>query len=329
MGKNEPQTPLIPPASGDIALLEVELPSSDIEAMPADKILGPASVEDAAFEDVLQLISGENTTTSRSAPARAPAPAAPQADEPAGAIPKIVVSAPPPIPPLAAFSPPPPSAPPVAAHRVASRHGRHDDTVLLITRKAIYAQAALVGGLLMLAFVAGLIIGRSSRSTAKAAADGKGASAEPVPLEGYVLYSLSPGQSVPDNGATVIALPGGKTPTRKISARGLRPGNGDDLSALPAADHLRSLGGTVARTDNTGQFQLVVPRPGNYSLLIVSHRATRPDGQPVARADLDELGRVFTSPNELIGQNRYAILSQRLAGAPRPITHEFGPIDKD
>jgi hypothetical protein len=327
VGTNEPETPIVPPASGDIAPLEVASHSPGAEAVQADKIIGTPSVEDAAFDDVLQLISGEGTTTSHIA--LAPAPAAKKVEEFAGSTPTIVVSAPPPIPPIVALNPPPLSAPPVSARGAAARHVRRDDTVLLVTRKAVYAQAALVGGLVMLAFVAGLVIGRSSRSTAKVAADGKSASAEPVPLEGYVLYSLSPGQSLPDNGATVIALPGGKTPAQKISTRGLRPGDRDDLSALPAADNLRSLGGTVARTDNTGQFQLVVPRPGNYSLLIVSHRLARPDGETVARADLDELGRVFTSPSDLVGQNRYAILSQRLAGAPRPITHEFGPIDKD
>ena len=327
VGMSEPPAPLDPPASGDIALLEVAPPSPHMEAVSNDKIIGGISLSDAAFDDVLQLISND-IKPARRAPAPAAAPVAPLAEERPGEAPTVSVPVPPPIPPVVSFKPPPSSAPPVG-RGVGARHGRHDASVLLITRKSVYAQAALVGGLVMLAFLAGLMIGRSSRSTAKVAADGKSSSAEPVPLEGYVLYSLSPGQSLPDNGATVIALPGGKAPTQKISARGLRPGDRDDLSALPAADHLRSLGGTVARTDNTGQFQLVVPRPGNYSLLIVSHQATRPEGQTVALADLGELGRIFTSPNELIGQKRYAVLSQRLAGAPRPITHEFGPIDKD
>ncbi|HVX12541.1 MAG TPA: hypothetical protein VHC22_15275 [Pirellulales bacterium] len=196
-----------------------------------------------------------------------------------------------------------------------------------MTRKAVYAQAALAAGMVLLAFVAGFAVGRSGRpvgksSTARAAAD------EPVPLDGYVLYALTPGESLPDEGATVMALPVGKKADPKISARGLRPGDDDDLSETPAAEALRSLGGAVARTDSSGQFQLVVPRPGEYSLVLLSHRANRPGGQPIAANDRDELGRVFASPKELIGDKRYSITSRRLAGAPPAFTHEFEPTDK-
>jgi hypothetical protein len=198
--------------------------------------------------------------------------------------------------------------------------------VLLITRKTVYAQAALMGGLVLLAFVAGFAIGRSGRSVTKSST--ARAADEPVPLEGYVLYALTPGESLPDAGATVMALPVGKKADPKIGARGLRPGDNDDLSQVPAAEALRSLGGAVARTDSSGQFQLVVPRAGEYSLILLSRRANRPEGEPIAMSDRDELGRVFASPKELVGEKRYSITSRRLAGAPAALTHEFEPTDK-
>jgi hypothetical protein len=208
------------------------------------------------------------------------------------------------------------------------RRGRHDEgAVLLITRKAVYAQAALIGGMLLLAFVAGFIIGRSGHVESKTTAE-RAVAGDPVALDGHVLYSLTPGDSLPDAGATVIALPAGKKAEQKIAARGLRPGDDDDLSAAPAAEALRSLGAAVAKTDSSGQFQLVVPRPGDYSLVILSHRANRPDGQTIAMSDQEELSHVFASPKELIGQKRYTIASRRLAGAPPAFTHEFGPTDK-
>ncbi len=45
-------------------------------------------------------------------------------------------------------------------------------------------------------------------------------------------------------------------------------------------------------------------------------------------SDRDELGRVFASPKELVGEKRYSITSRRLAGAPAAFTHEFEPTDK-
>lgn len=184
-----------------------------------------------------------------------------------------------------------------------------------------------MAGIVPLAFFAGYSIGHSGRAASKSATDR--AAAEAVALEGYVLYSLTPGESLPDAGATVIALPVRAKADAKIAARGLRPGDEDDLLALPAADALRSLGAAVARTDNSGQFQLVVPRPGNYTLVVLSHRAERPEGHTMSPGDQQELSRVFASPGELIGQKRYTITSRRLAGAPPVFTHEFGPTDKE
>jgi hypothetical protein len=288
----------------------------------------PALAADAAFDDVLRLLTENEPSLPKAATAvMQPAPPSPPPAQLAPAMP--AVTAPPPIPPLLAIDARLPSPPPVTARGAAPRRGRRDDgSVLLITRKALYAQAAIVGTLVLIAFFAGLTIGRSGRSAARSAAETKANSGEPVSLDGHVLYSLSPGHSLPDMGAIVLALPKGKQPDRKIAARGLRPVDNDDLSVVPAVEDLRTMGAAVARTDDAGEFQLVAPRPGDYTLVILSHRTERPEGRTIAMADQEELGRVFASPGELIGQQRYAILSRRLAGAPSHLTHEFGPVDK-
>ncbi|HQU46427.1 MAG TPA: hypothetical protein PK867_26710 [Pirellulales bacterium] len=206
------------------------------------------------------------------------------------------------------------------------RGQRQPGPVLLLTRKAVYAQAAVMAGMMLLAFLAGWLIGRGSQPKARTApAEPAG---EPVALEGRVLYSLSPGQSLADERAVVIALPAGKKPAKKIAARGLRPADEDELNAAPSADALRALGGSIARVDESGQFQLVVPRPGNYWLLIISHLASRPDELAIAMSDVKELSGYFASPSELIGQQRYSLSSRRLSGAPPSMVQEFGPTDK-
>lgn len=176
-------------------------------------------------------------------------------------------------------------------------------------------------GLLIIAFLAGLFIGRShtpvSTTTNRPAAD------EPVPLDGRVLYAFSPGESLPDGGAMVIALPADRQIDAKITASGL--GAADDE---PGTETLRRLGGALAKTDDDGQFQLVVPRTGDYSILIVSQHANRPDDIEIALADSQVLDHYFDDPPTLIRQHRYALMKRRLSGAPQPLTQEFGLTDK-
>ena len=245
--------------------------------------------------------------------------------------PPIVTGGPPPVPPVSDSNPlgevriSEVTSPPLASRSVTGRPLRQvDGTVRLTARGTVYAQAGVVAGLALLAFLAGLLIGRATRPPVEVTA--ASISTEPVALEGHVLYALSPGESLPDAGSTVIALPPDKKPDRKIAARGLRAGDEDDLDA--AADALRAIGAAVARADDAGQFQLLVPRPGNYSLVIISNHANRPDGLTVALADAEELSQYFSSPAELIGQKRYAVSVRKLSGAPPPMIHEFGPTDK-
>jgi hypothetical protein len=206
-----------------------------------------------------------------------------------------------------------------------TRRGKHaDGQVLVVSRQAVYAQAGLMAGLLIVAFLAGLFVGRGSRD-GKSATTAEKVVAEPVALGGHVLYALSPGDSLPDEGAVVIALPSDKKPDVKLAARGLRA---DDETDLDAEAALSEIGAAMARSDARGQFQLVVPHPGNYAVLMISSHATRPDGVTLPMADGEELSRYFASPNQLIGQKRYALISRRLGGSPAPLTHEFGLTDK-
>lgn len=338
---NQAESQAAPAAPATDEVATAAAPEAALPALPESPVDPPEKGDfqeliSTAFDDVQHLITEQETGGAAEA-AMAPPPIAPPVmtpvTPPAAAPVEAALSAPvapPPIPPATAATIEPrlPSVSSTASRRPAARRGRHDDgVVLLLSRQAVYAQAALAGGLALLAFLAGLTMGRASRPVQKSES-GSPAASEPVPLEGYVLYSPSSGNTMPDAGAIIIALPAGKAPAEKIAASGLRPGDGDDLSAVPAVDELRAIGGAIARADQRGQYQLVVPRPGDFSILIVSRRAKRGSERTIAMADQQALARVFASPSDLIGQQRYAIISRRLAGAPPPYNHEFGPTDK-
>ena len=308
---------VVPPAStvapptpaGPFPVGEVKIETTIGATSTANRSFLP---EAGAFDDIPALISEPIATPATVA---APPPIVPTPPPLAGRSPSATAD-------IGGFVPPPITA----RQPVARRARKQDGTVLLITRQAVYAQAGLVAGLVLLAFIAGLLIGRGSRPAAKVAAPS--AAAEPVALDGHVLYALSPGASLPDAAAIIIALPADKKPAHKIAARGLRAGDDDDLDASPSAEALRTIGAAVVRSNDSGQFELVVQRPGDYSLLIISHHASRPEGSTIALADAEELSQYFASPKELIGQQRYALIAMRLAGAPPAFTHEFGPTDK-
>jgi DNA-directed RNA polymerase subunit RPC12/RpoP len=312
-------------SSGTMHLSASTIPAAKASspAISAPAVVPPLANEIGAFDDIPALIGEAETVAAATGTAGPALPAAP----------------PPPPPPLPTeavsefqFTESIPSATTrLAQTRSAAsrftqiRRGRQTDgKVLLVTRQAVYAQAGLMAGLLIVAFLAGLLVGRGSRDDKSAPMPEK-VVAEPVALSGHVLYALSPGDSLPDEGAVVIALPSDRKPDVKIAAHGLRA---DDATDLDAEAALSEIGAAMARSDARGQFQLVVPRPGNYAVLMISSHATRPDGVTLPMADGEELSRYFASPNQLIGQKRYALISQRLTGAPAPLTHEFGPTDK-
>lgn len=323
------------PQAASAGLSDASLPLAAASPPPAPPTTtveaGPAPFELNFFDDVLQLIDEKPQHVSAASPAVAanvpPVVAPPPINVVADSGSVTTVAGPPPIPPAVLPAVSGVSIQPPLVRSTTVRHvPKQPSQVLVRAREAFNVRNGLVTGLVVSAFVAGWLAGRTSQP--------KGSSpvveppGEPVPLEGRVLYSLSPGHSLSDKHAMVIALPAGKKPAKKIDVRGLQPADEDDLDALPAGDALRSLGGMAVRADEQGGFVLVVPRPGNYWVLIISRHASRPEELALGISDAKELSEYFTSPNELIGQRRYSLSSRRLAGSPSKLVHEFGPTDK-
>lgn len=213
--------------------------------------------------------------------------------------------------PPAAF--PPSAAPPPVTVRPASPSG---EAMLLVSRRAVYAQGVLLLAVAVGAFAAGYLIGRARGPLPVA-----DAAAEPVVLEGNVVYAAAPGRFEPDADAVVLALPTAAPPRSKLPAAGFRPGDEAAAAALAALDEL---GGAYARADPDGEFHLVLPGPGEYLLVWISRHADRDGRQPIRDGDAGRLSVYFEQPGELIGRQQYELLVRGLEGLPERFTQRFG-----
>lgn len=292
------------------------------ESAPAPTMPGsaapdsPVFPEAVVFDDIPDLIAMIDSmpVASSTAPAvpptsEAPATVAPPAPPALGEI--LLPSAPQLVP-----------SPPVSSVRSTGpgRRGRDNDAMLLVSRKAVYAQAALMAVVALAALAAGYLIGRGARTTAPSSDEV--AAGDPVALEGHIGYTFASDASEPDAGAVVAVLPAKKQPARKLEASLFRPGAADETT-VTAREAVETLGGALAKAGDDGHFQLVVPRPGDYFLLIVSRHAERQKDQPISAKHLAKLAAYFDSPADMIADKRYAWLSRQLTGAPPPVRHEF------
>ena len=138
-----------------------------------------------------------------------------------------------------------------------------------------------------------------------------------------MIYSVAPGQYKPDAGAVAIALPVDRHPPEKLPSVGLRPDD-EESQWAPMANALAGFGAALARTNDEGDFQLVVPKPGEYHLLLLSRHAKRPAGEAIEKAVLDELAAYFADGAGLVGAGKYAWSRRRLSNAGAPLNYDFG-----
>lgn len=118
-----------------------------------------------------------------------------------------------------------------------------------------------------------------------------------------------------------------KTPAEKLPAAGLRAGEAEDSHWAPLANPLAAFGGALARANDEGDFQLVVPQPGDYYLLIVSRHAKRPAAKGIDKEELSRLAFFIADGAGLIGPDKY-VLIRRLSGVPAPLNQDFGADGK-
>ncbi len=184
---------------------------------------------------------------------------------------------------------------------------------ILFPRRMLYVEAVLYVTLAATAFGLGYLAGRGGSSAAK-----EDANLQMRGLDGKVLLVEGSGAKRGDAGAVVIVLPADKPPV-KMPLDGLRLTDpGDARSAA-----LSKFGGAAARADASGAFALSVPVAGRYHILILSRQATRPPDKQPDPSEIEEIGKYFDSPADLLQHCSYQWLTKDGNRSPGPIDVEF------
>jgi hypothetical protein len=192
--------------------------------------------------------------------------------------------------------------------------------MLLLSRRGVYLQGAILAAVALVAFLAGLAIGYGVAPTAPA----EGA-AEPAVVQGMVQYADRHGQLHADHGAIVVVIPDEAIPDPKLPAARLRPAT--VVAAPPAAalEALDRVGGAYARAAGDGAYRVTVPRSGRYMLLIISQNAERAATAGIDEFQLAVLNRYFNRPEQIIGRNQFNWKVEQLGGGTLERSHTFGP----
>ncbi len=202
---------------------------------------------------------------------------------------------------------------------------------------AIYGQAlfllVVAGG----AFLAGYYLGRQDGPITTAASsepetpsetdvdsEGNPFSAEEVLLEVRLRWTPNVNESSGDQGALFVALPQKSIPRSALPVAGLRADDAGSPESQASIAALRSAGGAFSLAEADGTVAAVLPREGQYYLLMVSKHVLRPTAQPVRQSDLVAMKQYFAEPEKLIGQSSYVWRSQEIRVGTPAIEHDFG-----
>jgi len=189
-----------------------------------------------------------------------------------------------------------------------------DRRLVTFPRYVLYAQGALIAVVALVAFVLGIVLGRTG-----APPPAVEVANEPVLVEGNVTYQIRPGQDVADTGAVVVVVPKEKFPTSRLSITGLRPQDPPQLyGENEAIKEIESLDGSYQRVPASGKFGIMA-KPGKYHVLVISRNAFRAKNSPLVPNHMAILADYFDSANELIGNYQYSFASHDLPGD--------GPLD--
>lgn len=198
---------------------------------------------------------------------------------------------------------------------------RFPSDAILISRRALYSQGALLTVIAIAALAIGYAMGRGSAS-AESDGDQEPAPASRVLIEGKLLYRLGD-RIAGDEGAVAIFLPQDREPARRIDTPGIRPEDAPP-PGYSSLRKIRELGGVYVRADGAGEFSAVLPRAGDYYVLLISAATQRSSRDDVDQFDLEDLNRYFRRPEYLLDRQKYRLTRETLSGFAR-IEHDFGP----
>jgi len=157
-----------------------------------------------------------------------------------------------------------------------------------------------------------------------AAGQGEPQAAPRAALSGRITYRTEAGETRPDAGARVLALPHPAREAEKLNAAGYRPGDPErDFEIARAA--IQARGGDAANVAADGTYSLTLAA-GTYDVLILSHYQPRSAEEPVAAPHQTVLEAYFERPDQLLGKLAYQLAPLQYSGGETEIRdHSFPP----
>ena len=178
-----------------------------------------------------------------------------------------------------------------------------------VHRRIVYAQGLLLVAVGIVCFACGFLAGRQ-----RSPAEGQRETGGPHMFVGQVGYYDRHGGWAPDEGSLLLALPENQQADERVSAADLGVGRPLPSAVHPALATLEVLGGAYGRADESGRFRLRLPHAGSYYLVCISHHAERHEAESPENATLALLGRFFSDPVELLGDQQSTTLQEEVAG---------------
>ncbi len=152
----------------------------------------------------------------------------------------------------------------------------------------------------------------------------EGASDLKLAIEGRVTYVNASGETRPDSGARILAIPARRTGTTKLGTASFIAGsNAVDLRLAQAS--IRVLGGDYALAGADGHYEIRLPATGKYQLLIVSRYQGRDPLQTGDPAGVGVLKDWFEQPRSFFGQTQSIVTEVQFDGQNSSIRDQVFP----
>ena len=174
---------------------------------------------------------------------------------------------------------------------------------MAIPRWIIYFQAALLGMVATTFFVFGIMVGNLTSSGNAVVSN------ESFSVTGTVRLGDS-FDSPPDAGAVVIFLPTPPPDLVRQDPTLIRPTSFVPLEN-PTIDWIRSMGGTVVRSNIDGNFE-VFGKPGAYTLLVISNTRSNATDAKLSKKQVATISQYFLPVDQLIEKQDFFWKTMRL-----------------
>ena len=143
-------------------------------------------------------------------------------------------------------------------------------------------------------------------------------------IEGRVTFVNAAGESRPDSGARILVIPARRQGTLRLPVMSFRAGaNEADMRVAQAS--IRALGGDYALASVDGHYEVRLPAPGKYHLLIVSKYQGRSAEQVNDPAGVAVLKEWFDQPRLFFGQTQSTLADVQFDGERRSIRDHVFP----